>query len=217
MVELDSTILSLLGIAAGGAGLGRMAGYSRTQVTEENRTWAKLKKWIENDFTKAPPGRTPKFSDLFTSDQGLEISRFQAVIFSVIVGFSLLFAGATACNAEEFSDFVIDGSYLTLIGLSQGVYVGGKLVGPNLIAELNTKLDKVRKLELDFTKAVVNSSLWRETAELDRNMKLASEQSAPSEYTEYMSAVLEAAEMVRHYTGNNIDQASIQPRLPPTD
>lgn len=215
LVPLNNSIIILLGIAAGGAGLGRVAGTARSRITGDNWAWAKKKKWIKNDFTRAPSDCVPKFSDLFTSDEGFEVSRFQAVIFSVIVGVSLLYEGATIVEIEDFKNFSIDDAYLTLIGLSQGVYVGGKVTGANPVAELNTKLDKVRELELAFTTEVVKSPTWNSAAEADRIMQLAREQSAPSEYTAYMSVAKEAAEIVGSLTGNKIDATYIQPELPP--
>ena len=120
-------------------------------------------------------------------------------------------------NIEAFKDFSIDDAYLALIGLSQGVYVGGKVVGANPIAELNTKLDKVRELELAFTTAVVKSLTWSNATVADRDMQLAREESAPNEHAAYMSAATEAAEIVDSLTGNKIDAACIQPELPLSD
>lgn len=217
LVPLNNSIIMLLGIAAGGAGLGRVAGTARSRVTAENWAWAKKKRWIKNDFTQAPSDCVPKFSDFFISDQGFEVSRFQAVIFSVIVGISLLYEGVMIPNIEAFKDFSIDDAYLALIGLSQGVYVGGKVVGANPIAELITKLDKVRELELAFTTAVVKSPTWSNATVADRDMQLAREESAPNEHAAYMSAATEAAEIVGSLTGNKIDAACIQPELPLSD
>ena len=81
----------------------------------------------------------------------------------MVVEISLLYQTATAANAKEFSAFSIDSAYLALIGFSQGVYVGGKFIGANPVAELNTKLDKIRSLELAFKATVVKSATWRQT------------------------------------------------------
>ena len=214
LIPINNTVLGLLGIAVVGASLGKASDTARFRVTGENWAWAKKKRWIENDFTRASSGRVPKFSDLVTSDQGFQVERFQAVAFSLVVGISLLYEGATAANAEDFSAFSIDNAYLALIGLSQGVYVGGKLIGANPIAELNTKLDKVRSLELAFTAAVVKSASWRNAAVSIRVMQLAREQSAPDEYLKYLSAATEASEIVGNLTGNVVTDDLIQPELP---
>jgi hypothetical protein len=201
LVAINNTVLGLLGIAVVGSGTGKAVDASRFRVSGENWAWAKKKGWIERDFTKSSVGRTPRFSDLMTTEQGFEVARFQAVAFSLVIGLSMLYEGATAANAKAFSSISIDDSYLALIGISQGVYIGAKVVGTSPVVELNTKLNKVRQLELAFTSAVVKSQTWIDKAPADRSMKLASETCAPAEYAAYMSAATEAAEIVGNMTG----------------
>lgn len=214
LISIDNSVLGLLGIAIVGAGVGKITDSTRFRATGENWAWAKRKKWIKQDFTRVPSDRKPEISDLLASDQGFDIARFQAVGFSLVVGISLLYKGATAADAEAFSKFVIDDAYLTLIGVSQGAYVGGKYVGNNLFRELNTKLDKVRSLEVAFISSVASSAEWKDQAAQDRTLGLASQTCAPSEYTAYMSSATEAAEIVGEMTGNPIETASIEPGLP---
>ena len=215
LIPINSSLLALLGIAVVGSGASKAVDTSRLRVTAENWAWAKKKGWIKNDFTRAATGREPKLSDLLTSDQGFEIAKFQAVAFSLVVGISLLYYGTTTSDPQAFSTYTIPGTYLSLIGISQGVYVGGKLVGANLFAELNTKLDKVRTLELAFTATVVKSSRWAGAAAADKVIEIAREKDAPTEYTAYISAATEAAEIVGNLTGIVVDAALIQPELPP--
>ena len=215
LISIDNSVLGLLAIAVVGSGVGKITDSTRFQTSAENWAWAKKKKWINNDFTKASAERTPKVSDLLTSDQIFDIARFQAVGFSLVVGIALLYNGATVTNAEAFSKVTINEAYLALIGISQGAYVGGKYVGSNLFRELNTKLDKVRSLEVAFILAVANSKEWKDKAPQERNTKFACETCAVNEYIEYMSAATEAAEIVSHMTGNPLDDARIQPMLPP--
>lgn len=215
LISIDNSVLGLLAIAVVGSGVGKITDSTRFQTSAENLAWAKKKKWINNDFTKASAERTPKVSDLLTSDQNFDVARFQAVGFSLVVGIALLYNGATVANAEAFSKVTINEAYLALIGISQGAYVGGKYVGSNLFRELNTKLDKVRSLEVAFILAVANSREWKDKALQERNMTFACETCAANEYIEYISATTEAAEIVSHMTGNPIDDARIQPMLPP--
>lgn len=215
LVPLHNTVLMLLGIAVAGTGASKAAAVSRFRVTGENWAWAKKKGWIQKDFTRSPVNPTPKLSDLITSDQGLEIPKFQAVVFSLIVGISLLYNGASIADAAEFSKFEVPEAYLILIGISQGVYVGGKVIGSNIVAELNKKLDEVRKLELKFTTAVATSKDWKNATAANRKMKLACEKSAATEYAAYMSTVTEASKMAEHMTGVDIDVSKVQPELPP--
>lgn len=212
LTPINTSILSLLGVAVAGSGVGRVAKNVRSRVTGENWAWAKKKGWIKNDFSRTSSEHVPKVSDLITSDGRFQIARFQAVAFSLVVGFSLLYAGVT--EATSLATVSIDDSYLILIGLSQGVYVGGKFVGADPIAELNTLLDKLRKLELNFTKAVAKVDGWDSDVERSRLMQVVSE-IATDEYAAYMSEAMLAAVLVESLTGNNIEEASIQPGLPP--
>lgn len=223
LAPINDTVLALLGIAVAGAGLGRVADTTRFRVSGENWAWAKAKRWISQDFSRALPpdpsnnavGTTPKLSDLFTSDQGFEVARFQAVAFSLVVGIALLYNGVTVETSAEFVKFSVEGHYLTLIGISQGVYVGGKLTGGNPIGELNKKLDQLRPLELKFTQAVAGSNEWLGAEEENRTMKRAREEIAPGEYSEYSTVASEAATLIQELTGVVVPQDRIEPRLPP--
>ena len=216
LVPLDNSVLGLLGIAVLGSGVGKITDATRFKVTAENWAWAKKKNWIKKDFTKASPDRSPEFGDLFTSVQGFDITRFQAVGFSLILGIALIYNGATAADAADFSNFYIDEAYLALIGISQGAYVGGKYINGNLFRELNEMLDKVRSLEISFTSSVAKFDGWKNMPMQESDIKLAIEKYALSEYVAYMSAATNAVEIVRSMTGNIIKPICIQPGLPYT-
>ena len=214
LVPINDSVLMLLGIAIVGSGVGKISDATRSRVTAENWAWAKKKKWIEKNFTRSSPERAPRFGDLLTTDRGFDIARFQAVGFSLLVGVALFYSGYTAENAEGFSKFTINNAYLILIGISQGAYVGGKYVGGNLFRELNNILDKVRTLEVAFTKAVADSVEWKRVSAENRNMALACSKCAPTQYIEYIRAAEEASEIVGSMTGIPIESAHIEPTLP---
>ena len=215
LIPIHDSVLWLLGIALVGSGVGKTVDRTRFRVSAENWNWARRKKWIKKDFTQVSTEHVPKLSDLITSNQGFDLARFQAVVFSLVVGISLFYAGATAECATAFSKIDIADAYLGIIGISQGAYVGGKYVGAPLFEELNKILDKVRSLELTFKKAVIKSDSWRSADNEARDMKLACEQCAPEEYVAHTNAATEAAEIVGSMTGNEIDVDRIQPELPP--
>jgi len=216
LVPINNTVLGLLGITAIGTGASKTAAISRFRVTGPNWGWLKKKGWIRESLNKSSENTIPKLSDLITSDQGFEIAKFQAVVFSAVVGMSLLISGAMVEQAADFSNFEIDTAYLTLIGISQGVYVGGKLTAPNVFAELNQKLDELRKLELTFTKTVADSAAWKNASGADREMVLARESCAPAEYADCISTATDAAELVRALTGVPVASDKIEPPLPAT-
>lgn len=212
LVPLNTSILALLGIAVIGAGTGKISDTTRSRPAPENLTWAVKKEWIKQDFTQTKSDHKPVLADLITTNGEFDIARFQAVGFSLAVGFALLYNGITAETAEVFSQFTISETYLALIGISQGAYVGGKFVGENHFKGLNTLLQEVRKLEIEFRVAVANSTDWKDAAQTDRNMTLA-RNCAPEQHIKYMTAAREAAGLVGRMTGNPIDDARIEPDL----
>ena len=214
LVAINLTVLGLLGIAVGGSGLGKTVDAARFRVSGDNWAWAKSRQWIARDFTKTSSTREPRFSDLVNSDQGFEVARFQAVVFSLVVGGSLLYNGATAANAEAFSSFTIGNAYLTLLGISQAVYVGGKAIGGNLVADLDSKLTEVRSLEQKFQIAVASSNAWQDADPSTRDLRLAAEIVAPDEFLAYVASADVAASMIEQLTGNKPAKDFIQPTLP---
>ena len=213
LVPVDNSVLLLLGVATIGSGLGKVTDSTRFRVTAENWAWAKKKGWIKKDFTQASADYTPRIGDLLTTNQNFDITRFQSVGFSLVVGIALLYNGATAADASAFSKFTIDDAYLVLIGVSQGGYVGGKYIGGNLFQELNEKLKAVRSLEVAFATAVVRSEEWKNSDAENRTVAFARD-CAPKEYIAYMAAAEETGEVVSEMTGNVIDVSRNQPTLP---
>ncbi len=214
LIPINDSILILLGITIVGSGTGKLSDSARFRATAENWAWAKKKKWIEKNFSRSSIKRIPKFGDLLTNEQGFDIARFQTVGFSLLIGVALAYSGITAEDGKGFSEFAIDDGFLALIGISQGAYVGGKFVGGNLYRELNEMLDNLRKLEIKFMQAVVNSTEWRNESVETRNMKLASSICAVNEYVEYIKVAEGTSEIVENLTGNFIQKQHIEPSLP---
>lgn len=213
LVMFDKSVLGLLGITALGTSAGKITDSTRFRLTSQNWSWAKSKHWIKNDFTGAPSDHSPGLGDLVSTDHGFDITRLQAVGFSLLVGISLLYAGVTAADTQSFSMITVPNVYLGLIGISQGAYVAGKYTGGNLYRELDTQLDNIRRLEATFVLALVNSPQWSEAASSRRTNDLAI-QCAADEYYEYLHAAKEAAVIVGNMTGNVIDSSRIRPSLP---
>ncbi len=117
------------------------------------------------------------------------------------------------CNARS-RDFEVPTNVLGLIALSQGVYIGGKAVGPTTIAELEKKISELRELERSFATAV--GATWKEKAPTAAMAKDPSKV-APEEFNRYMAAVRPAAEIVREVVGSDlsvITHAQMLPTMP---
>jgi len=82
------------------------------------------------------------------SDTELDMSKLQALTFSFIVGFSMLTTGP-----EGFGKFEVPATLLQILGLSQVVLVGGRLVKPATMADVDALITELRAREAALRKA----------------------------------------------------------------
>jgi hypothetical protein len=116
----------------------------------DNEAWQVQKKWLQVGGIAA--SNTASWYDIITSDGEFDVYRFQTCIFSAVVGFSLLAGGI-----NQLASFEIPTNLLGILGLSQVVYIGGKLVTPTSLADLNTAITELRAVEKTATGAVAAS------------------------------------------------------------
>ncbi|MDE0556331.1 MAG: hypothetical protein OXI24_19125 [Candidatus Poribacteria bacterium] len=210
--DINTDIALLLGISLAGSTIGKITDKSRSRLTQENFCWLKEKGWIKNDLIKGSKNtRQPKFSDLITVNGKLDMARFQAVGFSLIVGGTLFIEGIGATNGIRIPE-----AYLTLIGISQGAYVGGKFTTKNSFQQLNVKLDAVRDAELSLKKKLITDKTWKDASgskESDQLLDLAREY-AGEEYITYEQIAEEASYLVSDMTGCAIGKSMQNPSLP---
>src|SRR6266446_4345956 len=141
--DLSPAILILLGISAVGAATSKATDVKTNRLDFANWIWMIGKHWL-------PPGglatvNNARLRDLVTSDGEFDVYRFQMLIFSLVVGVSLL-----AMGLNELASFSVPENLLGVLGLSQVVYVGGKLVAPPSCTELNKAIGDLRDLETKF-------------------------------------------------------------------
>jgi hypothetical protein len=144
--DLSPSILLLLGISAVGAAASKATEVSRSRLDFDNWAWLIRKGWL-------PPGglcavSQARWRDLVTPDGEFSVYNFQMLIFSLVVGGALLTTGL-----NDLASFSVPDTLLGVLGLSQAVYVSGKLVAPPSFKELNDAVSRLRKLEADFVEA----------------------------------------------------------------
>ncbi len=145
---LSDSILVLLGISGGAAAFAKIADGQKERLSLENWAWLIEQKWLPEKGVAAT--KVAKWTDLVTSADGVDVYRVQMLIFSLIVGMSLTKNGLT-----DLTDFSIPQSMLELMGLSQVVYLGGKLVASPGYKELDNALTELRKMNpSDYAKQV---------------------------------------------------------------
>jgi hypothetical protein len=148
--DLSKTILTLLGIAAVGSTAAKATDVQKNRIESKNLIWFLRKKWLPPTGLAAM--NEAKWRDIVSSDGEFDVYRYQNCIFSAVVGLSLLFVGVT-----ELSSFAIPDTLLGVLGLSQVVYVAGKLVTPPSFSDLNDSADALRNLETQFFDAATTT------------------------------------------------------------
>lgn len=222
LVKLEGDLALLLGIAGAGTAIGKAADNRRSMLSQVNFSWIKSKKWIDKDLIKGKFGeRKPRFCDLITTDGKFDIARFQAVGFTSVIGVALFLEGISADIVEDgkaFS-FSIGQTYLALIGVSQGLYVGGKFSQKDKIKQLDQILDQVREKEQTFKTSVSGNSKWIEQSgshnESPNQLFDLARECAIKEYNDFLNVAQEASNLVSELSGKQIYESEIRPFLPP--
>ena len=134
LIDINQGMLYLLGISGGGYVLSRMASARQDDQVEVILAVAR---------DSAPQQRvSPAWTNLIMSGGRVDLPRLQILLFTVLTA---LYVGITAMMTFQFPE-VPDG-LLTLMGLSNGLYVLGKVTEPGLA-------DKLAEVDL-FRRAAV--------------------------------------------------------------
>lgn len=151
--DLSSTILLLMGIAGVGATAATGADVAKNRLSIDNWAWLVNAHWLPRGGIAA---RTvPRWRDIFTTAGEFDVPRFQLITFSFVVGCALL---ATGADLADLSKFSIPQQLLRILGLSQVVYVAGKLVAPPTVNDLDAQLTKLRQAESVLAVARMDST-----------------------------------------------------------
>jgi hypothetical protein len=202
LADLSGTILTLLGISGIGAIAAKGTDQHRNTISAENRAWLLRKNWI-------PAAKTPidasnaSWRDFFTTDGQFDVYRYQSFVFSLVVVAALVAAGVT-----QLSTFTIPDTVLGIVGLSQVIYIGGKLVTTTNVSDLNTAIADLRDRERKF----------RDDATVKKPGPVASLQEAiqlvgqPS-YNAYKDKAKDVAALFTAVTSIPVGPASLEPSL----
>ena len=119
--DISKDLLYLLGISAVGAGGAKFTQTLKTELSGETARYLIGKGWY--DWPLLPIRDHATFRNLLLTDGRLDVYKFQMAIFTVVVACYVASSGQTSLGDVKISD-----TMLYLIGISQGVYVGGKAV-----------------------------------------------------------------------------------------
>jgi len=158
LTGLSTTVVLLMGISGIGATAATGADLSKNRLSFDNWAWLINRGWL-------PPGgvaevNAAKWKDIFTTNGSFDVYRFQMICFSVVVGISLIGVGT---QVNDLTSFEVPDALLGILGLSQVVYVAGKLVAPPTISDLDAQIDKLQESEKKLRELndMANSTLAR--------------------------------------------------------
>jgi hypothetical protein len=135
--ELSPSIVYLLGIPAVGALGSQAVTATRGAFSVDNWSWLVSHGVLAVDD---PGTARPLFRDLLMSGKQIDLYRLQAFTFTIIVGVALIYSGVT--NLETFK---VPDTLLQILGLSQVVFVGGRLTQPATIGDTDNLITELRK------------------------------------------------------------------------
>jgi hypothetical protein len=148
--DMSTTVLLLLGISGIGAAASKATDVGLNRLDFNNWAWMIGKGWLPPNGLASVT--TASWRDIITADDGFDVYHFQMLIFSLVVGVALLQVGFT-----DLSAFTIPAALLAVLGLSQAVYVGGKLVASPASGDLNKSVTELRARETAFVEAALRS------------------------------------------------------------
>jgi hypothetical protein len=135
-------VVLLMGISGVGATAAAGADLTKNRLSFDNWAWLIDRTWL-------PPGgiaevNAAKWKDIFTTNGAFDVYRFQMICFTVVVGVSIITVGT---QANDLASFEVPQALLGILGLSQVVYVAGKLVAPPSISDLDAQITKLQDSE----------------------------------------------------------------------
>ena len=211
LTGLSVTVLLLMGISGLGATAAAGADLTKNRLTFDNGAWLINRCWL-------PPGgvaevNVAKWKDIFTTGGAFDVYRFQMICCSVVVGIALVGAGT---QLNDLSSFNVPQALLGILGLSQVVYVAGKLVAPPSISDLDTQITALQAAEkklrdtLDLSAAGFSAS---SVVSWGADDKLGSAKIA---YSDYLDSWSKTATMFETTLGRLIPKMA-QSKRPPFD
>lgn len=132
--NLSNTVLGLLGITLAGSALARVA--DGPVVDTPNRLW------LLGTGVVDPTPRLPQWRDLIAGDGEIDVTRVQALAFSLFAAAALVVNGTA-----DLESFQIPDQLNYLMGISQAVYVAGKALPRESAKRLNEEIRALREAE----------------------------------------------------------------------
>jgi hypothetical protein len=196
--ELSVDVLYLMGISLAGAAGATAVAVNRKRLDNDLWAWLVNRKWVK----AAEPGKPSeaRLGEIFMEGDRFDPAKYQAAIFSVVVGGYLFVVGF-----DQLATFTIPDTYLGLLGGSQVIYLLGKGVAPPSYDDLKTMLkDALAKEEALRKKAKTQNITVLDDA---------AKQQLGQVYDDAREAMDKAAPMVESLYGVAIEDDKREPKL----
>lgn len=197
--SLSTSILILLGISAVGAAASKGTDVATNRLDFENWAWMISKRWLPEHGLASI--NLASWRDIVTAEDGFDVYHFQMLIFSLVVGVALLQLGF-----GDLANFTVPETLLGVLGLSQAVYIGGKLVASPGCRELNDAISELRKRETAFVVAALPGAAAPATLAEAR-------QRAPQQYSSFVEQVNVVKPMFTNVLGEFQGNSDFEPRF----
>ncbi|MBK3665060.1 hypothetical protein JJE66_27990 [Bradyrhizobium diazoefficiens] len=205
--DLSTTVLELLGISGIGAAAAKGADSAKTAIDPANEAWLRGKGWYDGPSVRA--ATAPSFYDLISSDGVFDVYRFQSLLFTAAVGAALFIGGVS-----QLSSFSVPANILGILGLSQVVYIAGKLVAPGTASQLNAVLTDLRTAEAEFRAAAFAGATPPGTSTgIALTLADAADRAGAANYVRYLDKAKGAAKLFTDLTGRIVDRPKLEPSL----
>jgi len=149
LTDLSKSIVLLLGIPAFGTLGAQFANTSRDRIGTENWAWLVTRRVLP--INDPGSGDGPRWSDLVMSDTELDLTKLQALTFSLIVAISMWASGPSG-----FAKFEVPDGLLGILGLSQVIFVGGRFAKPTTLGDIDDLITELRSRETALRRAAIS-------------------------------------------------------------
>jgi hypothetical protein len=145
LVSISKDLLYLLGISAVGAGAAKFTATLKSDLNAATKDYIVGKGWY--NWAPMPTSMNANLANLFLTSGRLDVYKLQVAIFTIVVA-----AYVVSSGQNDLGDVKISDTMLYLIGISQGVYIGGKAI-TDRTTRIEDAISKMKQAEGDPAKA----------------------------------------------------------------
>ncbi len=159
--DLSTDLLYLIGISTAGAGGSQITSSLKKNLDKDIYEYLQRLGWFTAPLATAHTDAHP--SELLLTDNKFDIYKFQMFVFTLVVAAYVISAGSSQLGNIEIST-----TLLTLMGISQGAYLGGKATA-DIITPLQDQLRGMQLIQKSYNEAIGNSVLQQQLSQRFQN------------------------------------------------